>query len=134
MSAIEDVSQSYGRCCAQDGFFAAFYERFMQRDPAVAVLFANTDMDKQRQLLRHGILLLIMHARGMPGSKLHDLGRSHCRARMNIEAWMYDVWVDALIDTVRDYDPKWQDTLEAPWRATLATGLDIMQSHFDDAA
>lgn len=131
-STVEAVSQSYGRCCSQEGFFRDFYDEFMSRDPSIRAMFRSTDMSNQRQLLRGGILLLILHARGMSDSKLHALGKSHSHARMNIEPWMYGVWVDSLLSSVRRFDPRWQEEMANQWQAVLEKGLSIMQSHFDD--
>lgn len=70
MKAANIVMQSYGRCCASDGFFDSFYERFLASSPEVRGKFANTDMKGQKLLLRQGILNVVLYARGMPSSKL----------------------------------------------------------------
>ena len=66
MSADNLVMQSYGRCCASANFFDDFYTRFLESSPEIRAKFATTDMTQQKHLLRHGILNLVLYARGMP--------------------------------------------------------------------
>ena len=70
MSAANLVMQSYGRCCASPDFFDSFYRHFLASSPLIREKFVDTDMSAQKQLLRQGILNLVMHARGMPDTKL----------------------------------------------------------------
>src|SRR5680860_231762 len=77
MNNTDLVFQSYGRCCSCDEFFVDFYDHFMSSSDAIKNRFLNTDMAAQRHLLRHGILQLILTARGMPDRKLKALGESH---------------------------------------------------------
>ena len=56
MKAADIVMQSYGRCCASDGFFDSFYDHFLATSPEVRDIFANTNMAGQKLLLRQGIL------------------------------------------------------------------------------
>lgn len=52
MKAADIVMQSYGRCCASDGFFDSFYDHFLASSPEVRDKFANTHMPGQKLLLR----------------------------------------------------------------------------------
>ena len=54
MKAADIVMQSYGRCCASDGFFDSFYDHFLATSPEVRDKFANTNMAGQKLLLRQG--------------------------------------------------------------------------------
>src|SRR3989344_2079862 len=77
MSPTDRVMQSYGRCCASPDFFDSFYRHFLASSPEVREKFVNTEMNGQKLLLRQGILNLVMHARGMPDTKLRAPGCSH---------------------------------------------------------
>ena len=70
------VFQSYGRCCAKAEFFDDFYRTFLASSPEVAEKFTHTDMVAQKQLLRAGILNLVLYARGLPPTKLQALAES----------------------------------------------------------
>lgn len=84
MNDTNRVMQSYGRCCASPRFFDDFYATFLASSPAIREKFARTDMTAQKQLLRAGILNLVLFARGMPDTKLRALGQSHSRAQLDI--------------------------------------------------
>lgn len=124
------VFQSYGRCCTNELFFVDFYDRFMSSSSEIQELFANTDMANQRHLLRNGIMQLILHARGMPATKLRALGDSHSRKGYNIRPQWYGLWLDALIDTVRKHDPEFSDATETSWRRAIQPGIDLIRNAY----
>lgn len=127
-SSTNQVFQSYGRCCQNERFFEDFYSTFMSRSDEVRAMFDNTDMAEQRRLLRAGISWLIMYARGSSGLKLHDLGKSHNREGYNVRPAWYELWVDALVETVARHDPECTPELEQEWRQVLHPGIELMRS------
>lgn len=130
MSADNLVMQSYGRCCASANFFDDFYTRFLESSPEIRAKFATTDMTQQKHLLRHGILNLVLYARGMPDTKLRALGESHSRHRMDIKPHLYDIWVDALMATVACHDTAFDATVGRAWREVLTKGIEVIQRHY----
>ncbi|KAF0809325.1 hypothetical protein A167_01917 [Alcanivorax sp. S71-1-4] len=127
VSDVDLVFQSYGRCCNREPFFEDFYRIFINRSDAVRAMFVNTDMAEQRRLLRAGISWLVMHARGAPGGKLRDLGKTHDRDGYNVPPALYEVWLDALMDTVKLHDPQYSAELDRQWRAVLKPGIDLIR-------
>ena len=130
MLPAQNVMLSYGRCCASPAFFDDFYQRFLASSPRVREKFAHTDMAAQQRLLRHGIMNLLLVARGLPATRLHQLGESHCRARLDIGPELYELWVDCLLATLAQYDPVFDETLRAEWRQRLEAGIAVMRSHY----
>lgn len=130
MSADNLVMQSYGRCCASASFFDDFYTRFLESSPEIRAKFVTTDMTQQKHLLRHGILNLVLHARGMPDTKLRALGESHSRHRMDIKPHLYDFWVDALMATVAVHDAAFDTNIGMAWREVLTKGIEVIQRHY----
>jgi hemoglobin-like flavoprotein len=128
--ASDLVFQSYGRCCNKDQFFVDFYDLFMNRSPSIKARFANVDMKQQRHLLRNGIMQLVLHARGMPDSKLRDLARSHSREGYDIPPEWYDDWLDALMATIKRHDPEYSDEVEQAWRSAIMPGIDIIRGGY----
>ncbi|MCY0964292.1 globin domain-containing protein [Parathalassolituus penaei] len=131
MSDADLVFQSYGRSCSNAVFFEDFYTIFMGKSSDVSAMFANTNMESQRALLRSGILWLVMHARGLPDTKIRALGESHSKKKMNIKPMYYSLWLDALMETLSRHDPKWTSELEQVWRRTLRPSIDLIQSMYD---
>ena len=122
------VMQSYGRCCASLGFFDDFYQRFLASSPVIRAKFAATDMLAQKHLLRAGILNLVLHARGMSDSKLRALGQSHSREGFDIRPELYDLWLDALLQTVAEHDREVRAEDLTAWREVLGKGIALIKS------
>ncbi len=130
MSAANLVMQSYGRCCASPAFFDDFYRHFLASSPLIREKFTNTDMSGQKQLLRQGILNLVMHARGLPDTKLRALGESHSRQRLDIRPELYDLWLDALLRTVGEHDKACDADVRQAWREVLNKGIAVIKAGY----
>ena len=130
MSPTNSVMQSYGRCCASSTFFDDFYHEFLSSSPLIRGKFVNTNMTAQKQLLRQGILNLVMYARGMPDTKLRALGASHSRAGMDISPGLYGFWLDALLHTIKLHDPDCTAQTLRDWREVLSKGIEVITSHY----
>jgi len=130
MKDTNRVMQSYGRCCASAGFFDDFYAAFLASSPAVREKFVRTDMTAQKQLLRAGILNLVLFARGMPDTKLRALGESYSRARLDIRPELYDLWIDALLKTIRQHDGELQQQDLKAWHMVLNKGIDVIKAAY----
>lgn len=119
---VKRVQQSYGRCLAvRDSFLELFYRTFFDADPEVRDLFARTDMEKQRGVLRTGISNVIMFAEGSKVGELavRRLVREHDRQHLNIPPRLYPVWRDALIQCVAATDPKFSIELGNAWQIVI---------------
>ena len=130
MKPADLVMQSYGRCCASDGFFDSFYQNFLASSPQIRDRFANTDMPAQKLLLRQGILNLVMYARGMPDTKLRALGESHSRERLDIRPELYDLWLDALLLTISEHDKECDADVRQAWREVLNKGIAVIKAGY----
>lgn len=134
MSDADLVFQSYGRSCNKTEFYDTFYSIFMNKSPAIRAKFTNTDMSAQYGLLRGGIMWLVMHARGMSDTKIRALGASHSKINMDIHPALYDLWLDALMETLAMHDPDFSISLENTWRRTLKPSIDIIKSLYQAEA
>jgi len=130
MKDTNRVMQSYGRCCASADFFDDFYASFLASSPAVREKFVKTDMTAQKQLLRAGILNLVLFARGMPDTKLQALGKSHSRGHLDIRPELYDLWIAALLKTIGQHDRQLEKEDLQAWRIVLNKGIDVIKSHY----
>ncbi|RRV14097.1 globin [Stutzerimonas xanthomarina] len=130
MKDTNRVMQSYGRCCASTDFFDDFYASFLASSPAIREKFVRTDMTAQKQLLRAGILNLVLFARGMPDTKLRALGKSHSREQLNIHPELYDLWIAALLKTIGQHDGELQQQDLQAWRTVLNKGIDVIKAAY----
>lgn len=126
--AFADVQQSFNRCLQRRDFLRRFYTLFLARDERIGEKFAGTDWAMQVHLLRHGISASLIYAGGGDLGE-HEVGRlakSHARGGYDIPAWMYDCWLEALIEAIRETDSRCDQRLEARWRQALAPAIQRM--------
>lgn len=80
--------------------------------------------------MRNGIMQLVLHARGMSDSKLRDLAKSHSRHGYDIEPAWYDLWLDALMETIKRHDELYNDDIKRAWHSAITPGIDIIRSGY----
>ena len=130
MSPADLVMQSYGRCCASSGFFDSFYQYFLASSPEIREKFAHTNMPAQKQLLRQGILNLVMHASGMHDTKLRALGCSHARGALDIRPELYDLWLQALLQSIGEHDGQCDANTRLAWHEVLNKGISVIKAQY----
>lgn len=93
-------------------------------------MFAQVDMQQQNRLIRQGVEHLVSFAVGSEESSeaLRRVGISHGQHGLNIAPELYPIWLDTLMDTVRNHDPEATDDVEAAWRVVARGGLDLIAS------
>lgn len=125
--AVQPVARSFVRAKGEP-LARTFYDAFLARDPEVRRLFAHTDFDRQRDLFLHGIYSLIDYARGGATGRMgiRRLSRIHGAGGMNITRRMYDLWIQCLLDALREHDPEWSPELRVRWEQVLRLGIDAM--------
>ena len=128
---LEQVKASFARCAALgDEFFDSFYANLVDRETAIGQMFAETDMQKQNELIEVGIGSLIAFAQGgaLAEKHLRELGRSHSRQFLNVLPEYYPLWVESLLTAIGEHDPNVSPELGEEWRAALAPGIALMVS------
>lgn len=131
--ALADVKESYSRCCVNPRFFDLFYDNFLASHPTIAPMFAKTDMAKQKSLLRQGVSMMFMHLGGnsVGTTGVDRIAESHSKKKLNIDPNLYDYWINSLLKSVKECDPKITPSLEAEWKKTLRIGVDRITSQYD---
>ena len=114
-------------------FFEAFYRHFLEY-PGIAQVFSNTDMHRQVAMLRKSFFHLVaFYLSHEPTAELTRIALLH--HHIGIDATFYDVWLDALVSTVREFDPRCEPATELSWRLALTPGITYMRliDHFPGA-
>jgi len=136
MSFIDTFNASYERIMGRgikltsqsDDFFEYFYKIFIASSDEVALAFANTEMDRQRSMLKKSLLLLVSFFAGHQANPyLEQIAHRHAADSVNIPHRLYDVWLECLIESVRKYDPAYDDDVELAWRLVLGHGITYMR-------
>lgn len=127
MSDVSEVIESYQRCLAVSGFFDRFYALLFEADPAISPMFAETDFDRQRVMIRKGITSLIMHGAGMGGAAgrvLDEVADSHGKEGLHLPSPLFGLWLDVMLKTVGLTDPRATPGLLDKWRRVLRPGVE----------
>ncbi|MDX1564765.1 MAG: globin domain-containing protein [Phycisphaeraceae bacterium] len=116
-----------GRTSRANEFFDAFYERFIASDPSIEKKFQGVDMASQKAMLKQSIAhlsnLFVMHQ--VP-ELLKQIAIKHDQQHVDVEPHLYDLWLECLIDTARNFDPQFDDQVELAWRMVCAQGITLM--------
>jgi hemoglobin-like flavoprotein len=131
---VESFLASLKRCLAAPGFMETFYQRFVSASEEVREKFRNTDLQRQARMLSDSLYVLAVAVQGHAGSPawgdLPRLAERHSRKDLDIRPPLYDHWLACLIDTARQYDPRFTPEIEAAWRATLSVGITYMKRRY----
>lgn len=111
-------------------FYSIFYERFVNSSYSVKLAFSNTDMDKQKAMLKTALVLLVNFFVSKKASPdLIHLARMHYE--LNIRSEMYELFINALLFSLSEIDPNFNNKTAVAWRVTLSPGIEFMK-HFND--
>jgi hemoglobin-like flavoprotein len=130
---IELVNDSLERCTRRrQEFFEVFYQRFSESSDEVAARFAGTNLKAQARALRESFYLLFRAVGGDPeawqGLELRAI--RHDQRHLDIRPGLYDLWLECLLETIRDFDPEADADIEAAWRRTMQQGIDFMIARY----
>jgi hemoglobin-like flavoprotein len=133
MEGSDIVKQSYGRAILNPQFFGRFYDIFLASHPSIKPMFQNTDMAKQKQLLKTGVAMMLTHLEGKAaGTMTMDrIAQSHSKKNMNIHPGLYQYWIDSLVAAAKECDPKWTPDIERSWQKVLRAGVDYITEKYD---
>lgn len=135
MNYEEIFDRSYERIknSTVDGktFFGAFYENFLALSPIAAKQFANADMKKQITMMEKSFYgLFIFYATQNANDYLESIAKRHSHFDLNISLELFDAWLDALIQTVEQFDEHFTDEIALSWRVVLAPGMTYMKYRY----
>lgn len=126
--------ESYRRLTRDAGvrgdFIERFYQRFLAGSPDVARRFALTDMRRQQLMLARSLdeMARFSHDRRAPETLRRTAAR-HGPGDLEIPAGLYDEWLEALLASVREFDPECTEEVLLAWRVVLAPGIEYMRHH-----
>jgi len=130
--AIHRVHASLNRSLANSRFIEIFYEIFMATDADIRQMFAKTEFERQKKLLRKALLSAVTFAAGgeVARQRLALIRESHNRAHMNVHPEWYPLWVDSLVQAVARCDADYSPQLDQEWRLVLQPAVDFIRSGY----
>jgi len=136
MSFEQIYDKSYerivNRWINEKDFFEAFYDNFFASSKEIQQAFANTDMSKQKIMLKKSFYsLLVFYGSNQADDYIKKIAIAHDKRHLNIRPKLYDIWLDALIKTLSTYDDEFCQDVELAWRLILSSGITYMKFKYD---
>jgi serine/threonine protein kinase len=156
------VKESYKRCAFQpnfdNGFFDIFYKNFIDKCPKAQEKFSQFKeknekekeyWNRQHKLLKQAVLFLFTYFEEkdeLDSSSYYEqaepnilsrIAEIHDRHNKDIPPNMYPAFVDALINTVIDFDPNCKDSkknsdiVKEAWKKVLEPGVEYMKRKYN---
>ena len=128
---LDEVTASYHRCRASDGFIDTFYDVFLSKSPDVAEKFRHTNFPQQKLMLRESLLMMLLFNIDADATReeLERLAKQHGPRGIDIPSHMYDLWLDALCEAVQRHDPEYQPELDDQWRRAMQAGIEVIRTN-----
>jgi hemoglobin-like flavoprotein len=100
-------------------FLDIFYYHFMNSSSDIAQLFHSHNMERIKRKLMTTLELVGDNADNIPGTEMYleMLGRIHERRQVKLEH--FKCWKTALINTIAECDPAFNQTTLAAWHSIL---------------
>lgn len=114
-------------------FFAAFYDNFISMSPGIAEQFSSVDMKKQIRMMEKSFYsLFIFYATQNANDYLESTAKRHSQAELGIDLNLFDMWMDAIIKTVKQFDSRYNNEIGLSWRIVLSPGITYMKYRYTD--
>ena len=132
---LDIVKLSYNRAKIHPTFASDFYSHLFFLSPKIKNYFKNTKFEHQHKALMFGLNYLI----GYLDEKQNDgpnkvqvlrLARTHSAFGLKIHPRDYYYWIEALIMTLKDADPKWENDLQYYWREVIFFPISFMITQY----
>ena len=128
--SYERVMHGLGRSSGE--FYVAFYDLLTATSDEAASKFKNTDMAAQVRMLQSSVTVLLnFFVTSCQDEYLGQLAERHGKRGVDISPELYEVWLECLIETVRQFDSKFNDDVATAWRVVFSKGIGFMTSRYE---
>ena len=128
---VELFNDSLERCSCRPDFLRRFYALFLASSDTVAKKFKRTDLRKQARLLKTSLyIMMLASAESERIVHLERLAKLHSRVELDIKPELYDLWLERLVQAVKEFDPMFDPETETAWRHVLQPGIEFMKSRY----
>ncbi|MEZ8388223.1 globin [Vibrio splendidus] len=128
MKPNELFYESFERCRIDQEFLESFLADFCEHNPRFSERFEKIGLEQQTKMLKASIIL-IYNSAGLPSvrNSVKKLGKRHKDLGLDISEIELNEWFNSLLNTVKKYDPHYNEQVEQAWAETLEAGLTIMK-------
>ena len=122
----DQIVASFHRCRQSGEMADTFYEIFLRKSPEIASKFVHTDFARQKLMLKESLLEMLNFYCGVESvrQEIEQLGKRHHQLEVRPEH--YELWLDALCETVAKHDPEYRTELGELCREAMRPGIALM--------
>lgn len=130
--AIDSFHDSLERCGLTADFLQDFYRKFIASSPEIAIKFSDTNFKTQARILKTSLYMAMLAADQNHEAReyLGRIAERHNHKALDIKPEYYDLWIESMISTVREYDPKFNSDIEQIWRNFMQPAIEYMKSRY----
>ena len=128
MATHDIVQASYDRCLANGDFFQTFYDIFLATSPDIASKFAQTDFNKQKNIIKASVAMMIRLGTGNANARriIEKVGDTHGQQGLDIRPAFYDLWLNSLCNAIEIHDTEYSAELATLWRERMQEGIQLV--------
>ena len=125
----ELLNISLKRCSAHPRFTEIFYSHFLDASPEIKLLFKNTDLQHQMNMLEKSlrIIVSVSEQNWTSDQFLSKIAKHH--KSMNIKPEHYKHWETSLLLAVAECDPEYDEQIKQAWKDILSRGINFMMQY-----
>ena len=129
---LEVFNDSLSRCQSNPDFMSQFYDLFLASSPLVKEKFATTDFQKQNRMLKASLFMVMSAFEGAESAEqyLAQIAERHSSQDLDIGPELYGLWLDSLLLTVKQVDPRFTTEVGKAWRDIMDQGIKYMISKY----
>jgi truncated hemoglobin YjbI len=133
---LEHFNESFTRCTSDPRFLERFSALFLASSDEVRHKFTQTDLPKQRRMVQASLHMMMLAATSdsVGTSHFERLAVLHSQRHLDIPPHLYDLWLDCLVQAVRESDPQCTPETESLWRGVMANGMAFMKARYHPKA
>ncbi|MGK0223492.1 MAG: hemoglobin-like flavoprotein [Limisphaerales bacterium] len=129
-ASFDRVFNSQGGVDSNDAFFEVFYTEFT-KDPEVLRMFKDTNKSRQLHMLKRSVYDLVnLSVTDIHSSELSRLILLH--TKLDTTPAQLDKWLEALLRTVKQFDPDFDDLVRLAWVCAMTPGITLFRAGFSD--
>lgn len=124
-------NNSYDRITSKDRgdqFFSHFYKLFVESTQGLSIFPVSDDhLQQQKIIYKSFFYMLSVATTHIVSDYLERVAREQSAQGLNLPAAVFAYWRRAVLQTVRDLDPLWDEDVITAWAIFMAPGLEFMR-------
>ena len=135
---VDIFEQSYKRAIGDDSynpdFIERFYDIFLARSERISAMFEDTDTSAQKTMLHDSLLYMVdFFTSRRTIEHMDKIAAVHGVEGHEIPEDLYDLWMESLVEAVKEFDADFDTEIELAWRLVLSPGITFMKFMRDRA-